>query len=139
MKTVLVSCVGKKTATVTMASDLYRSTWFLLAKKYCLAHRYRWFILSARYGLLDINTVIEPYNLTLKDCNKRYQQAWSQRVFFDIKEKITIDTTLVIFAGVRYRRFLYPSLLRYGYDVEIPMQGLGIGKQLQWLKTYTSP
>ena len=134
MKTVLVSCVGKKTADATMASDLYRSTWFLLAKEYCLSHGYQWFILSARYGLLNINTIIEPYDLTLKECNQRYQRVWSQRVFFDIKEKIPINTTLVIFAGVQYRRFLYPSLCRYGYNIEIPMRGLGIGKQLQWLK-----
>ena len=55
----------------------------------------------------------------------------------DIKKKIATPPTLVMFAGVRYRRFLYPSLRRYGYDIEIPMQGLGIGKQLQWLKANT--
>ena len=137
MKTALVSCVGKKTATAAMASDLYRSAWFLLAKEYCLSHGHQWFILSARYGLLDIKTIIEPYDLTLKECSQRYQQAWSQQVVRDIKKKIATTTTLVMFAGVRYRRVLYPSLRRYGYDIEIPMQGLGSGKQLQWLKANT--
>jgi len=136
--TVLVSCVGQKQTTVMKASELYISPWFMLAKQYCLFHGHQWFILSARHGLLDIETNIEPYNLTLKECNERYQRAWSQRVVRDIIQRIDITTSLMMFAGLRYRRFLCPLLMRHGYDIQVPMRGLGIGRQLQWLKVHGS-
>ncbi|WP_446382763.1 DUF6884 domain-containing protein [Coleofasciculus sp. E2-BRE-01] len=42
---------------------------------------------------------------------------------------------MVVLAGTDYRRFLTyltPDL----YDISIPLQGLGIGQQLAWLKTH---
>jgi hypothetical protein len=36
-------------------------------------------------------------------------------------------------AGQRYREFLEASLRSRGLVVSIPMEGLGIGKQLSWL------
>jgi hypothetical protein len=40
---------------------------------------------------------------------------------------------VLILAGTRYREQIVPFLERQGHAVEIPMEGLGLGKQLQWL------
>ncbi|WP_429838091.1 DUF6884 domain-containing protein [Burkholderia gladioli] len=37
-----------------------------------------------------------------------------------------------VLAGERYREFLV-EYLRSRFELEIPMQGLAIGRQLQWL------
>jgi hypothetical protein len=44
--------------------------------------------------------------------------------------------TVVAFAGLRYREFLMDYLKRR-WMVEVPMEGLPIGKQLQWLKNHS--
>ncbi|WP_338000323.1 DUF6884 domain-containing protein [Burkholderia gladioli] len=41
----------------------------------------------------------------------------------------------VVLAGTRYREFLM-GYLSGRFTVEIPMNGLAIGKQLQWLTNY---
>jgi hypothetical protein len=38
-----------------------------------------------------------------------------------------------MFAGERYREFLIEPLQQRGLEVEIPMEGLRQGEQLEWL------
>jgi hypothetical protein len=40
---------------------------------------------------------------------------------------------IVVLAGKRYREFLMDYLRRRAGTVQVPMEGLGIGRQLQWL------
>jgi hypothetical protein len=42
-----------------------------------------WFILSAKYGLVDPGQVIEPYEMTLNRMGRRERQAWAERVLHD--------------------------------------------------------
>lgn len=60
----LVSCVGTKRATPTPAKDLYQSDWFTKARTYAKSIG-SWFILSAKYGVVHPDEVIEPYEMTL--------------------------------------------------------------------------
>ncbi len=48
----LVSCVGKKRTSPAPAKDLYVSEWFLRVRRCVEATSCRWFILSAKYGLV---------------------------------------------------------------------------------------
>jgi hypothetical protein len=41
---------------------------------------------------------------------------------------------VVFLAGIKYRENLIDPIREMGCSVEIPMEGLGIGKQLSWLK-----
>jgi len=49
----LVSCVGKKRASPTLAKDLYGSEWFLRVRGFVESKGSPWFILSAKYGLVE--------------------------------------------------------------------------------------
>ena len=62
---ILVSCVRKKRATASLAKDLYISDWFRKPAAYAGRNSDAWYILSARYGLVEPNQVIEPYDVTL--------------------------------------------------------------------------
>jgi len=44
------------------------------------------YILSAKYGLLHPNDLIEPYEQTLKTATKKEKQDWAQRVDKKIRE-----------------------------------------------------
>ena len=61
-------------------------------------------------------------------------KAWSAHVLEQLKVKNDITTDEFIFlAGTNYRKYLLPHISNY----QIPMEGLQIGKQLQWLTKKT--
>ena len=129
----LVSCVGQKLASPSRAEDLYVSPWFKKARKFVELQETLWLILSAKYGLVAPSETIEPYELTLNTMKVADRKAWTARVTDQLKPLVQPETTIVILAGSRYRQYLVPWLVEEGCDVEIPMEGLGIGEQLSWL------
>src|SRR4051794_5113257 len=59
----LVACCGPKLGSPARAADLYVSQLFKKVRTY-VERRGRWFILSARHGLVDPNTVIARFELS---------------------------------------------------------------------------
>ncbi len=130
-RVVLISCVSKKLSRRARAQDLYVSP--LFRKNLCYAKSLapdKIFILSAKYGLLGLNQEIEPYDKTLNELSSGEVKAWASSVFEELKKSADIEKDEFIFlAGINYRKFLTPYLKNYA----VPMEGLGIGKQLRWL------
>lgn len=120
--TVLVSCVGKKRTTACPAKDMYVSDWFIKAREWAEENGARWFILSAKYGLLHPDTIIEPYEKTLNAMPVDERRIWGEQVNTAIS---SLPGRLVCLAGKKYREFLATPMLS-------PLKGLGIGEQLQW-------
>lgn len=132
-KIVLVSCVSEKAATASPARDLYTSDWFIKAARYAGQITEEWYILSAKYGLVQPDQVLEPYNATLKTMGKSARQAWARQVFAALKPRLSPGDMVVFLAGQAYREFLLDQVSRLGCKVEVPMEGLRIGEQMQWL------
>lgn len=137
----LISCVGAKLACAAPAKKLYTSEWFRKAYTYCNNRRTPdtgIYILSALYGLLSENVVIDPYDLSLVGMAAGERKIWAAKVLSSLAtvENLT-DTTIEILAGTKYREFLVPALVDRGATVNIPMEGLGIGQQLAYLKHNT--
>lgn len=149
-----VACVSKKQQDGWQgpARDLYQSPWFCKAREYVEARGGPWYILSAWYGLLEPTKVVTPYDYTLKTADAHTRELWGRHVFdamcrtFQLtagyvdptklpgSEQFRFQLTEAIFlAGDRYREQLMPRLQRLGIKCTVPMEGLGIGKQLQWL------
>lgn len=132
----LVSCVGKKLDRALAAKDLYVSEWFCKAREYVERRSGSWYILSAKLGLVVPDQVIEPYEQTLNRMPIVERRAWAQRVRDQMDAQL--PPTLgpgercIVLAGLRYREFLM-DYLNDRFKVEIPMERLAIGKQLQWL------
>lgn len=129
----LVSCVGKKLARPAPAKELYVSAWFLKARKYVESSGGDWFILSAQYGLVHPDQVIEPYELTLNRMAKPDRKKWAAGVFDRLLPHLKPGLSVTILAGSRYREFLEDRLTSKSAKVLVPMRGLGIGQQLKWL------
>jgi hypothetical protein len=130
-KIVLISCVSQKRPYRSKAKDLYISALFKKNMEY--ARRLNpdaIYILSAKYGLLDLETEIEPYNVTLNGLLAREVRDWSSRVIQQLRNVSDIQQDHFIFlAGQNYRKYLVPYLASY----DVPMEGLSIGKQLHFL------
>ena len=93
-----------------------------------------WYILSAEHGLLDPEKVIPPYEKTLNRMGVDDRRNWGDTVLASLQKVISPGDRIVFLAGERYREFLEDALTEAGVQVEVPMQGLTIGRQLQWLK-----
>ncbi len=128
---VLISCASKKTPHKAKATDLYISPLFRLSLKYAFTlkpdHIY---ILSAKHGLVDLNEELDSYNETLVTKSNIEIRMWAENVIRQLRLRTDLEQDEIIFlAGEKYRRHLLPYCKRY----EIPMNGLGIGRQLQYL------
>lgn len=131
-KIALISCTKSKQSYPCKAMDMYRtSNLFMKAVSYIENQGYDdWFILSAKHGLIKKETVIDPYDVTLLSMNAAQRKDWSNNVYLQLKT--LKDCELDFYAGLKYREYLIPLLEKVGFTCRIPLQGLQIGKQLQF-------
>ena len=93
----------------------------------------RWFVLSAKYGVVDEEAVIEPYNQTLTNASQSERRAWSERALADLEERLgdLSGMTFECHAGAAYLDHgLLAGLRSRGALVERPVDGLTLGQQL---------
>lgn len=133
---ILISCVSKKLDYKAKAEEIYVSTLFKYNMQYAKSMSAdRIFILSAKYGLLDLRDEIEPYDQTLNKMKTEEIRTWARRVLSDLRKATDIRNDKFVFlAGDKYRKFLLPHISNY----EIPLEGMRIGEQLQYLKEHVN-
>jgi hypothetical protein len=132
----LVSCTKSKKDSESKPKELYmESQLFRKVRRYVEREQDNWFILSAKYGLLEADgRPISPYNSTLKDSSKEEKKEWSRQVFQGLKENDLLDENLVIHAGKDYYKHLVPLLENANVNYRIPPEGLSYGERLSWYK-----
>lgn len=135
MKIALVSCVKTKRTEATRACDLYTSPLFRGLRRYAETHADRWYILSAKHGLLDPLTIVNPYEQTLNRMPKKERIAWADSVKADLTLSTPSDADFILLAGKRYREGIESFLGERG-TVVVPLEGLSFGRQLTWLKQH---
>lgn len=139
MKTIyLVSCVNEKESEAKVAKELYKSDWFKKARAFAERNADQWFILSAKYGAISPDQVIDTYNETLNEKRWIHRRLWSCKVTRQLEAlgldfENTEDTRIVFLAGDFYREELEEDFRECGFLVEVPMRGLFIGEQKSWL------
>jgi hypothetical protein len=132
----LVSCSKAKLDHAAPARELYsKSALFRGARCHVERTCDRWFVLSAKHGLVKPEQVLEPYNQTLNDASPAERRAWSATVLAQLQAELgdLRGTTFEAHAGAAYLYFgLADGLIRLGAGVENPLDGLGLGKRLQF-------
>ncbi len=136
MKIGLVACSKTKRDHAALASEMYTSTLFHKASAYTAGIYDRWYILSAKHHLLEPGQMIAPYDLSLKELDIARREEWAIEVCGQLR-KLYPPTReprpeFYLHAGANYREFLVDCLRSNGYPTDVPLAGLGIGKQLQW-------
>jgi len=123
--------VSKKRAYRSKARDLYTSPLFKKNLQYALKLQPdQIFILSAKYGLVPLDEEIEPYDLTLNTMSAKEIKEWSEGVLSALAIQTDLQEDQFIFlAGAQYRKYLLEHMMH----VEVPFEGLTIGRQLQKL------
>jgi hypothetical protein len=129
----LVACSSSKTEGEAPAKDLYTSDLFKRSRRYAESRFDRWFILSAKHGLLDPEDLIQTYEDTLSDMPRRARYVWSHSVVKDLLEVTTPEDTITFLAGDKYREVLSVVLGSLGYRIYVPLRGMKASEQMSWL------
>ena len=127
----LVACAKQKEAYPCPASKLYApSTLFSLSYRYAKTCAERVYILSAKYGLVEEDAVIEPYDETLDDLPAEARRAWANRVLGQLEQVCDTQADhFIILAGREYYEYLLPGLK----NVTLPLGNLPLGKRIELL------
>jgi hypothetical protein len=134
----LVSCCGRKLETAAPAGELYISDLFRKSLAYLLAREdvTEVFVLSgnARLGLVELDQVIEPYDVSMATARGPARLAWCKVVAKQIKARFPSKTEFVVLGG---RHYLAGIPVGCGYTIEEPLKGMKIGQRLRFLKEST--
>lgn len=130
----LVSCVKSKAAGPRPAKNLYTSALFRYQRAYAEECADRWFIISAKYGLVHPDNVIEPYEQTLAGAPVAARREWARRVFRQMEsaELTAGRKTFLWLAGQAYQKEL--RVLLHAQEHIDPLAGMPFGHRLAWLK-----
>lgn len=135
----LIACVHTKQDHPCMAKDMYISPFFKKGYEY-LSHRCdKIFIMSAKYGLLKSETVIAPYNQTLRNMDKRERMKWSHELLRDLTKYTDFENDqFIVIGGMKYIEFISRKIPHCITPLQdIPGEhGLGIG--MHWLDKWNN-
>jgi len=136
MKIALISCSKSKLNMECKARILYSpSILFTKARNHVESSFSIYYILSAKHGLLDPDKIIKPYDKSLFNLTNKERKDWANLVCKEIIEKHPNLKYVDIYAGKLYRVHLIKLLEKHGIKCNVPLQGLGIGQQLNFYKT----
>lgn len=138
---VLVGCVAQKRPMAAPARDLYVSALWGKRRRYAESTGMPWFVLSAEYGLVDPDDVLEPYDRFMDREPRAYRARWSEVAAARVVERcrdLTVSS-VEVHAGSAYLEYgLIDALQRAGIAVDWPLRGYRIGEQLNWYDSVAS-
>lgn len=131
----LVSCSAMKLDAPAAARDLYCSPLFKLQRRWAELRFDRWFILSAKHGLVLPDQRLEPYDRRLEDYSSQERRLWGAHVIEQLRTSTRgIARCLIeVYAGSAYYEALAGRMRPEEWSLCSPFHGLGIGQRLQRL------
>jgi cytoplasmic iron level regulating protein YaaA (DUF328/UPF0246 family) len=132
---VFLSCVKSKANNPCEAQKMYTSDLFKKSLHYAKSLKpSKIYILSAKYGLLELADVISPYEQTLNAMTEKERKIWAYKVIKQCEQKgIDFAEKTVFLCGNNYRKYVMQKFK----NATAPLSKLGIGQQLQFYKNNT--
>lgn len=131
MKIALISCVKTKKNYSCPGKEMFISSeLFRLSYEYASRVADKIYILSTKYGLLDENTIIDPYERTLYGKPDALKRNFADSVISQMKKVFNLEhDEFIIMASSDYYQFLLPELKRY----QLPF---GNNQYLGWIDDF---
>jgi hypothetical protein len=119
---VLLGSSGEMATAPCAAAELFQSPGFVAAREQAIRSGDRWFVLSARHGLLDPGEVVTPFEAQLGDAGLGYRIAWGEWVAAQLAERMWLSGLVVeVHGGVDFAQPLRHPLGRRGAGVELAL------------------
>lgn len=109
MKTVyLISCCKEKLNFAAKAKDLYQSEGFKKRLSEAFSHNPdEILILSAKHHIVELNHVLEPYDVCLSNQTTGEQKKWAEICLADLSSRFNLkEDRFIILANEDYYRYL---------------------------------
>lgn len=132
---VLVGCVKTKVGHRAPAKDLYDSPLWRKRRRFAESTGMPWAILSAEHGMVEPDTVLEPYDRYLGKEPADYRRTWAERTAEQVLRALREKNlrAVEIHAGAAYvNSGLRARLEDAGVEVYWPVEGMPFGAQLGW-------
>lgn len=142
MKTlVIISCVKAKIwdkhpgTGAVKAADAYTSGYFCANKRFALASRCDWVILSAKYGFLFPDEPIENYNVTFKEKLHIGDDILARQVR---EKQLNTYSRIIVLGGKAYRDRVRRAFENVNCRIVFPVTGqVGIGANIKKVSELT--
>lgn len=129
----LLATARKKSTKPAPVIEFYNSPLFRKSVQYARQNYERLYFYNAKDGLLLPERVMEPYDVSIKSFPLDKKKQWAHSVIDELQGyESPRECMIFLHGGFVYRKFLQPELEDYGFEFTVPLQGLGIGKQLSW-------
>lgn len=120
-KIALIACVKEKKSEPCAAREMYISqsfkAWMNYAESWGSNQIY---ILSGKYGLLELEDKIAPYDVNLNMANYAERKSWSLEVVQKLSDKAALtEDHFLLLANSIYSEYLIPHLKHYSMPLEI--------------------
>jgi hypothetical protein len=129
----LIACSKTKSTHRDVARHMYASPLYRKSVLAAESWGMLFSILSAKHGLLSVDELIEPYDVTLKGASKPFKNEWAARVNAQLHTIFDKGKSLIILAGDDYYQPLLDAGAFEGLDHFAPMRGLSLGHRLAFL------
>lgn len=133
----LLACSAGKLDRPAPARELYTGQLFRLSLQVAEALADTVLVLSAKHGVVELEQVLEPYDLSLADLEKHQREQWGANVVTDLLRRFGVKDRTSRPEGVAVGADVlclapqsYVSALGFWYVCPAqPLKGLGIGQQ----------
>lgn len=102
MRVGVISCCKEKLDRPAPARELYRSRLFRAASEWIETRTDRWVILSALHGVVDPDTILEPYDLRLDDMSPTERNRWADLCRVELSSRFGLDAIYLTVLGTAY-------------------------------------
>lgn len=117
---IIIQCSKSKVNSKTKASELYTSQRFKLSKKIADKYAKKWFILSAKHGLIRPDSVIAPYDFTINDLSINEKQNYFSKIIDQIRKLNLTNSRLIFLTDPDYTNEVINSLNNSCRDIISP-------------------
>ena len=129
---IFIGCVKAKQNKRCKAEELYISPLFKMSLQYAKKlNPDKIYILSAKYGVIELKQEIEPYEETLNTKGKEEQKKWAISCVKQLQDKKTnFNEKAIWLCGKNYNKYLSKVFK----NSEFPFGNLKFGERLKFLK-----
>lgn len=131
---VLIACSREKRAERAPAKDLYLSERFRLCRTAAEAYADKWFIVSAKHGLVDPERILSPYDTTLPNMTSCEVEVWNKKVKNQLARWVPKQSNIVCLGDSEYFTPLANLDLNARARVHLPFRRIDQSNHLTWLR-----
>lgn len=116
----LVACVKNKLDHPAKASEMYIGDDFKSWMEYAQSQADLIFIVSGKYGLLELDDIITPYDVNLNNATIDERKEWSKKVVNKLSNFCELKKDrFILLTNPSYYEFILPEISNYTIPISI--------------------